>query len=171
MKLLLPSLLLIAWASGCCTEQVQLDAEKQSAANSVASGCAEAVRSARQKGEIVSIAVSGGVLVLDKGTDNGIGSSRVVTVCAVVVTKERTSLVPVATAEVVPSKTTSTLNLRTANVRDEDGDLVVREFRANPIRYAEAHQLVAVSGVVSNAGLVVPESERGTVIQSSIIKE
>jgi len=158
--------------AGCSTDRT--GTEVCSLNNTETSPVADGAASEKPKTgacEIGRVVVSEGELKLDRGTENGLVQSQVVTICTVVVQKESKRVVPLATARIAPSRTSSTLNLNTAVASDEDGDLIVREFRANPVQYAQTHRLVAVSGTASCGGLVADESERGTVVNSSIIKE
>lgn len=92
-------------------------------------------------GVIGKVCYAGGILTLDKGTDDGFTSCQQVFLCV----REKKSLIRIGTAEAMPSATTSTLKLNIRNVADEDGDLIVQEFKAAPKRYLETHEVVAVA--------------------------
>ena len=104
-------------------------------------------------GVIGKVCYAGGILMLDKGTDDGFMTCQQVVLCV----REKKSLIRIGTAEAMPSATTSTLKLNIRNVADEDGDLIAQEFKTAPKRYLETHEVVAVACEMSSSG----EAEKG----------
>jgi len=122
------------------------------------------------------VGVVGTLLTVDRGTEHGLTHSQKMTICYVREVRGKRTRTPLAEACVRPAERSGILNLNTVNVVDEDGDLVVREFRRDPVAFAKTHELVAISRCEVHAKSAETKfgsdgEGRGKVIGSSLIEE
>ena len=95
-------------------------------------------------GTVTAVSRSGERLTLDKGFFDGIGKYHQVAVF-VRLGKNGKVAIPVALAEAMPGAKESNLHVYRWNDANEDAEMVVKEYRANPRGYAKSHKLYAVA--------------------------